>query len=82
MDLRFGTAIGSTNTCNVAPNSGDLGISGARLIAPGNSANSLIYVRMSRRDLHQMPPLASTLVDTSGVTLIQSWIDAMNASCQ
>ena len=82
MDLRFGTAIGSTNTCNVAPNSGDLGISGARLIAPGNSANSLIYVRMSRRDLHQMPPLASNLVDTSGVTLIQSWINAMNASCQ
>ena len=82
MDLRFGTAIGSTNTCNLAPNSGDLGIAAARLIAPGNSANSLIYVRMSRRDLHQMPPLASNLVDTSGVMLIQSWIDAMNASCQ
>ena len=82
MDLRFSAAIGSTNTCNVAPNSGNLGITGARLIAPGNAANSLIYVRMSRRDLHQMPPLASNLVDTAGATLIQSWINAMNASCQ
>ena len=82
MDLRFNIAIGSTGTCNVAPNSGDLGISGARLIAPGNASNSLIYVRMSRRDLHQMPPLASNLVDTAGAALIQNWINAMNASCQ
>ena len=69
-------------TCNVAPNSGDLGIPGARLISPGNASNSLIYVRMSRRDLHQMPPLASNLVDTAGAALIQNWINAMNASCQ
>jgi uncharacterized repeat protein (TIGR03806 family) len=82
MDLRFSTVIGSTNTCNVAPNSGNLGISGARLIAPGNAANSLIYVRMNRRDLHQMPPLASNRVDSAGAALIQSWINAMNASCQ
>jgi mono/diheme cytochrome c family protein len=82
MDLRFSTVIGSTNTCNVAPNSGNLGIANARLIAPGNAANSLIYVRMNRRDLHQMPPLASNRVDAVGAALIQSWINAMNASCQ
>jgi hypothetical protein len=37
---------------------------------------------MSRRDLHQMPPLASNLVDTAGAALIQSWIMGMNSSCQ
>jgi len=82
MDLRFSTAIASTNTCNATPVSGDLGISGARLIVPGNPGASLIYVRMSRRDLHQMPPLASNLVDTAGAALIQSWIMGMNSSCQ
>ena len=82
MDLRFSTPIELTNACNVAPNSGNLGIPAAQLIAPGNAEDSLIYVRMSRRDLHQMPPLASNLVDTEGAALIQSWISAMNASCQ
>ena len=83
MDLRFSTAIGSTNTCNAAPNSGDLGLGGAaRLIVPGNAANSLIYVRLSRRDLFQMPPLATNQVDTAGAALIQSWINSMSATCQ
>ncbi len=82
MDLRFGTASAATNACNATPASGDLGISGARLIVPGNPAASLIFVRMSRRDLHQMPPLASNLVDTAGVALIQSWIAGMNSTCQ
>jgi len=83
MNLQFTTAIGSTNACNVAPTSGDLGLgSAARLIAPGNAANSLIFVRMNRRDLHQMPPLASTIKDDNGVLLIQNWINAMNATCQ
>jgi uncharacterized repeat protein (TIGR03806 family) len=78
MDLRFATALAATATCNVAPQSGDLGIgAGARLIAPGSATNSIIVNRSNRRDQHGMPPLGSGQVDTDGVALLTAWIDAL-----
>ena len=69
---------GATNACNVAPQSGDLGIgANARLIAPGSAANSLIVNRMNRRDCNAMPPLGSNLVDTAGVALMTQWINGL-----
>jgi hypothetical protein len=82
LDLRYATATSDTNACNVAPASGDLGVTDARIIAPGDATKSLLYLRMSRRDANQMPPLASHVVDTQGAVLLQQWIDAMDASCQ
>ncbi|MEZ5498976.1 MAG: fibronectin type III domain-containing protein [Steroidobacteraceae bacterium] len=81
MDLRYQTTIASTNTCNVDP-ANPLGIAGAKLIAPGNPAASLIYVRMNQRGTNQMPPIATNLVDTQGAALLNQWISSMNASCQ
>jgi uncharacterized repeat protein (TIGR03806 family) len=82
MDLRYATAIGSTNTCNVTPTAGDLGVAGARIIAPGNAASSVLYLRMNRRGTNQMPPVASHQVDTQGATLLQTWINGMTNTCQ
>lgn len=70
---------GATNACNVAPSAGDLGL-GARLIAPGSAANSVIVNRMSRRDQHGMPPIASKRSDAAGVALLSEWIDSL-ATC-
>lgn len=83
MDLRYTTALASTNACNVSPHSGgDLGLGpNARLIAPGSAANSLLPNRMNRRDSFAMPPLGSNAVDTAGVALITQWIDGL-AGCQ
>lgn len=78
MDLRFNTAFAATGTCNVAPQSGDLGVgAAAKLIAPGASASSIVVNRANRRDEHGMPPLGSLAVDTAGVTLLKSWIDSL-----
>lgn len=78
MDLRYMTALASTNACNVAPQAGDLGIgSNARLIAPGSATNSVIVNRMNRRDGSGMPPLGSNQVDTNGVALLTQWIDSL-----
>jgi hypothetical protein len=82
MDLRYSTPIASTNTCDRTPTSGDLGVANARLIAPGDETRSLIWVRMSRRDSHQMPPLGTNLVDAAGANLMRTWIESLNASCQ
>jgi uncharacterized repeat protein (TIGR03806 family) len=82
LDLRFATAIASTNACNVAPSSGDLGVGGSLIIAPGDASRSVLYLRMNRRDANQMPPLASHVVDTQGAALLQQWIGGMGAGCQ
>ena len=82
MDLRYATLLSSTNACGVSPSSGDLGIgAAARIIAPGSAANSVLVARMSRRDATAMPPLASALVDTAGVALVQQWINSLT-TCQ
>ena len=83
MDLRYATALASTQSCNVSPQSGgDLGLgASARLIAPGSATHSLVVNRMNRRDSHAMPPLGSNVVDTAGVSLLTQWIDGLTG-CQ
>ncbi len=78
MDLRYSTPLAATLVCNVAPQSGSLGIADARLIAPGNAARSVVIARANRRDSLGMPPLASSLVDTSGISLLTAWINSLS----
>jgi uncharacterized repeat protein (TIGR03806 family) len=78
MDLRYSTALTATNVCGVVPELGDLGITDARLIAPGAPDRSVLAVRMSRRGVTEaMPPVGSALADTAGVTMIRSWITSL-----
>jgi uncharacterized repeat protein (TIGR03806 family) len=78
LDFRYQTALADTNACGVTPTAGDLGIPMAEIIAPGDAAHSVLVARMDRRDGSGMPPLASALVDTDGVTLISDWIDGLS----
>jgi uncharacterized repeat protein (TIGR03806 family) len=79
MDLRYATALAATNTCNVIPSAGGLGLTDPRLIAPGDATRSVLIARMSRRDAQGMPPLATTLVDTSGAALLTAWVNSLAA---
>jgi hypothetical protein len=82
MDLRYSTLLSATNACGVQPQSGDLGLgAGARIIAPGDEANSVLVARMNRRDANGMPPLASNVIDAPGVALLQQWIGSLT-NCQ
>ena len=81
IDLDYRVPVANMNICNVAPDHGDLGINGARIVTPGDHARSLLWERMQRRDSFGMPPLGSTLVDTAGRQLLLDWIDAMNQNC-
>ena len=83
LDLRHGTPLAQTGSCDVAPSRGDLGIANARIIAPGDDARSVLLARMATRDANAMPPIASNLVDTAGVQMIGAWIGSLTpASCQ
>jgi len=80
LDLRYSTSLAATQTCNVQPTAGDLGINNVRIIAPGEPERSVLLARMKVRDVNQMPPLASHVVDQAAVDVISAWIGEL-ASC-
>jgi hypothetical protein len=46
-------------------------------IAPGDPANSAIWVRNGMRGLDQMPPLGTEIVDSAGHDAVGAWISAL-----
>ena len=77
LDLRYTTELAGTNACNLPPQAGELGIANARIIAAGDASRSVLVARMNRRDAQAMPPLASTVTDTVGVSLVTAWINSL-----
>jgi uncharacterized repeat protein (TIGR03806 family) len=80
LDFRYSATLTQTNACNALPQNGDLGLTNARIIAPGVPASSVLVARMNTRGTNAMPPLASSQVDSAGVTLITNWISSL-ANC-
>jgi uncharacterized repeat protein (TIGR03806 family) len=79
LDLRVGVPLSDTGLCG-PPIAGDLGVAGARVLAPGDPAASVLSLRMGRRDSAGMPPLGSTAVDALGKSVIDDWITSL-AEC-
>ena len=50
---------------------------GAVRIRPGDHEQSLLWLLPHRRDMYQMPPLVSHVVDEAGTKLVADWIDAL-----
>ena len=65
--------------CNVDPKVGDLGITGAKILVPGDPDNSILWQRLRTRGADQMPPLATALADEAGVELIHDWIMSLES---
>jgi uncharacterized repeat protein (TIGR03806 family) len=74
IDLRSETPLASTRLENVPPQNGDLGISGALRLIPGDPARSLVVERMKRKDDKRMPLVGSHVVDDEALALISDWI--------
>jgi uncharacterized repeat protein (TIGR03806 family) len=81
LDLRYDTPLAAGNACDAPPQQGDLGIAGARIVAPGAPARSVLLERVRRLDASRMPPLGSTVVDEAGVRLLGEWM-AQLPGCQ
>ncbi len=77
MDLRFYLDLESANLIDVSPTLDDLGIQDARLVKKGAADSSVIYLRMVDTDQYRMPPIATSVVDSSGLGIIREWIDSM-----
>jgi hypothetical protein len=83
MDLRHDTALTKRGVCYVMPMKGDLGVTGARVMVPGTSASSLMWLRMnSAAALTRMPQVGTAVVDVPGTALMAQWINSIRpADC-
>ena len=79
MDFRFQTAFEDTGTCNVDPGQGDLGVPGAKIITPGDTASSVASLRMHTLGDDRMPPLGTQVVDTDGTAAVDAWINSLES---
>ena len=79
-DLRYQIPLAETGICDVQPEKGNLGVTNARLLAPGAPERSMISRRMHSLDTAQrMPPLGSSVVDSEGVGVIDDWIRSVSS---
>ena len=69
--------LAETGAVDTPPQHGDLGITGAKVIAPGDPARSLILKRISVTDNHRMPRVGSNVVDEQAVKLLDEWIKSL-----
>jgi uncharacterized repeat protein (TIGR03806 family) len=80
-DFRYQVDFKEMNICNQSPETGDLGVSDARLLVPGDPDNSLISLRMKDLGDSRMPPLGTSVADSTGVAVIDAWISSIS-DCQ
>jgi len=77
IDLRIQTSLSDSGTCNAMP-SDDMGLTNARIIAPGLPDSSVMLARLTTLGELRMPPLASQVVDEDAVAVIREWIAELN----
>lgn len=77
-DWRAGLTLAETGACDAQPQDGDLGVGGAKVLAPGAPDLSLASLRMHALDASRMPPLATHVVDPEGTALVDAWISSLN----
>jgi len=77
MDLRFSASRTDMNVCNITPSFGDLGVTGANIVSPGQPDSSILVTRPSSTDpLQRMPPLATIQLHDVAISTLRSWIES------
>jgi mono/diheme cytochrome c family protein len=74
IDLRFQTAINEMGICGITPGLGDLGVTGSKLLSPGDPNTSIISLRMHALNINRMPPLGTAIEDLLGTGVVDEWI--------
>jgi hypothetical protein len=75
MQLDFPTEWAKMRLIDVKPLHQTFDLKDAKLIAPGDPDRSVLIQRVSKRgpNTGQMPPLATSRVDTAGVDMLREW---------
>jgi uncharacterized repeat protein (TIGR03806 family) len=75
-DARFDTPLEKQGLLN-GPVENPLGISGAKIIVPGDTNRSVLFHRISIVGDLQMPPLARNVNDSAAIATIATWINSL-----
>jgi uncharacterized repeat protein (TIGR03806 family) len=75
-DTRFDTPLEKQALLN-GPVANPLGISGAKIIVPGDVSKSVLFHRVSIVGNFQMPPLARNVTDTNAIPVLAAWINSL-----
>ncbi|MCA9125911.1 MAG: PQQ-dependent sugar dehydrogenase [Planctomycetales bacterium] len=81
-DISFEKLLDDTKAIDATAMRGDLGLKNARIIAPGQPAESVLMYRMAKSGSGRMPHVGSTLSDLAGIRLVRQWIAQMPRSEQ
>jgi uncharacterized repeat protein (TIGR03806 family) len=76
IDLRATEPVPALGLVGVEPLRGGLGLPSPLLVAPGDHAASVLWLRMRALDGNRMPSLGSSVGDDEGEGLVAGWIDA------
>jgi uncharacterized repeat protein (TIGR03806 family) len=82
MDFRVDTTFKNMGACGVTPAKGDVGVSGALVLSPGQPMMSSMWLRMHAAymgDRTRMPQLATYVLDDLGLGVISDWITSVKA---
>ncbi|MFO0822789.1 MAG: hypothetical protein U0792_06670 [Gemmataceae bacterium] len=79
MELEFSTAFDKMRIANVDPVHTKFDIKDAKLLVPGSPEKSILVHRLGQRGekTGQMPPLASSRVDETGLALMREWVKSL-----
>jgi hypothetical protein len=79
IDLRIGITLATMNVCNIDPILGNQAVTGAKRVFPAMPEKSVLLLRMQATDSQtgRMPPLATSVLDTSGIATISAWISSI-----
>jgi glucose/arabinose dehydrogenase len=79
-DARLLTAFEEQNLLTGELMAGDLGVSGAKLVTPGDPEKSVLYLRLARKDGFRMPPGSTSIEDSPVLLLMDKWIREMDSA--
>lgn len=76
-DISFEKSLAESKAIDELPMRGELGLSNARVIAPGKPTQSVLLYRMAKAGSGHMPHIGSQETDFAAIQLIQQWIAQM-----
>jgi uncharacterized repeat protein (TIGR03806 family) len=80
MELEFTTKLEGMRVVDVKPVHHTYELPDAKLIAPGHPERSVLLHRIAQRKEGFMPPVATSVVDTEAVQLMEEWVRQLKAS--
>lgn len=81
LDLRYDVPLAKMNGCDVAVQNGDVGVAGAKVIAPGAPDKSALMLRMASGAgaAWLMPPVGVSAPHAAGYLLLKNWIAGLKS---